>query len=410
MVIDDRRRPDLDALRVIAFAILILFHCGLVYTTWGFPVHSRWASTAIEPLMLLSAPWRLELLFLISGVATRYLWDKSSGPLGFAQARAWRLLPPLACGFLLLAPLQVYWAHLAAGGEPLGYLDFLRGWLWLQPELLPTGVHRSLVHVWFIAYLAAYTAILLPLGLLNARRRRGLRTWDGAAPSWLWLLAPVLGLAVLRQLLFDRFGDTHQFWGDWYNHARYGGIFLLGFLVAKAPGFWAATRALRWHALVVAGLAYASYSSWFTYFVYELNDNYPIGSLEAWLERGLRNLFAWSAILAALGWAQLAIRQRSRLIAYLSEAVFPYYLTHQPILVAAWLALDPLHLPPFAEAGALILLTAIGTGLSYEVLRRLGPLRPLFGLKELPFGRTGPIRAGAHGGAEPALPKASQTP
>ena len=59
------RRYDLDWLRVIVFGLLILYHVGMFYATWGYHVKSVHASETVEPLMKLLNPWRLTLLFLI---------------------------------------------------------------------------------------------------------------------------------------------------------------------------------------------------------------------------------------------------------------------------------------------------------------------------------------------------------
>jgi glucans biosynthesis protein C len=69
------RRYDLDWVRISAFMLLIVFHVGMYYVTWDWHVKSPAASRAIEPLMMLSSPWRLSLLFLVSGVATAYLME-----------------------------------------------------------------------------------------------------------------------------------------------------------------------------------------------------------------------------------------------------------------------------------------------------------------------------------------------
>ncbi|MEA3029441.1 MAG: hypothetical protein QOJ53_1305 [Sphingomonadales bacterium] len=52
----------LDWLRVAAFGLLILYHVGMFYVTWGWHVKSSHAGHAIEPLMLLTNPWRLTLI------------------------------------------------------------------------------------------------------------------------------------------------------------------------------------------------------------------------------------------------------------------------------------------------------------------------------------------------------------
>ena len=38
------RRYDLDWLRIIAFGLLILYHCGMFYVTWDWHVKSSRAS------------------------------------------------------------------------------------------------------------------------------------------------------------------------------------------------------------------------------------------------------------------------------------------------------------------------------------------------------------------------------
>ena len=61
----------LDWIRIFAFFVLIFYHVGMYYVSWGWHVKSPYASDTIEPLMMMSAPWRLGLLFMISGVASR---------------------------------------------------------------------------------------------------------------------------------------------------------------------------------------------------------------------------------------------------------------------------------------------------------------------------------------------------
>ena len=90
------RRHDLDWVRVCAFGVLVLYHVGMYYVTWDWHVKSPYASGTIEPLMLLSSPWRLSLLFLVSGAASAFLFGKQ--PQGFLKSRSWHLLVPLVFG------------------------------------------------------------------------------------------------------------------------------------------------------------------------------------------------------------------------------------------------------------------------------------------------------------------------
>jgi hypothetical protein len=64
--------------------------------------------------------------------------------------------------------------------------------------------------------------------------------------------------------------------------------------------------------------------------------------------------------------------------------VFPCYLAHQTLLVIAAHLLIPQDLPVGVEAGLLVLITLGGSLVVYEIVRRTGPLRPLWGLRPGP--------------------------
>src|SRR3981189_1193959 len=100
-------RGDLDWVRIGAFGLLIFYHVGMLYVSWGFHIKSAHRITALEPLMLVLNPWRLSLLFLVSGVATRFMLGKYAlAPL--LRSRSARLLIPLVFGMLVIVPPQAY--------------------------------------------------------------------------------------------------------------------------------------------------------------------------------------------------------------------------------------------------------------------------------------------------------------
>ena len=93
------RRIDLDWVRIAAFALLILYHVGMFYVPWNWHIKSVPTIPALEPLMLALNPWRLSLLFLVSGVATRFMLRKTAAG-ALLRSRSWRLLIPLVFGML----------------------------------------------------------------------------------------------------------------------------------------------------------------------------------------------------------------------------------------------------------------------------------------------------------------------
>ncbi len=82
----------LDWLRIGAFGLLILFHLGMFYVPWRWHVKSAHIQDWLANVMLAVSPWRLALLFLISGVASRYMLEKVVAR-RFLAARTARLSP-----------------------------------------------------------------------------------------------------------------------------------------------------------------------------------------------------------------------------------------------------------------------------------------------------------------------------
>src|SRR4051795_9283815 len=117
-----QRRLDLDWVRIGAFGLLIFYHVGMLYVSWEFHVKSTHRIPELEPLMLVLNPWRLALLFLVSGSATRFMLLRYSvGPL--LRARSARLLIPLVLGMLVIVPPQAYHQIVESLGYPAGFAD-----------------------------------------------------------------------------------------------------------------------------------------------------------------------------------------------------------------------------------------------------------------------------------------------
>src|SRR3546814_12486415 len=64
------RPHDLDWIRVCAFGLLILYHVGMYYVSWAWPVKSPGAGPTHEPLSRITATRRVSLLFRVSGAPT----------------------------------------------------------------------------------------------------------------------------------------------------------------------------------------------------------------------------------------------------------------------------------------------------------------------------------------------------
>jgi glucans biosynthesis protein C len=89
----------------------------------------------------------------------------------------------------------------------------------------------------------------------------------------------------------------------------------------------------------------------------------------------------WLTIAAIVGFAHRHLTHDNAARRYLTSAIFPVYILHQTVIVVVAHALKPSHLYPPIEGILLVLVTAATCFLSYEAIRRVRLLRPLFGLE-----------------------------
>ena len=385
------RRVDLDWVRIGAFGLLILYHVGMLYVPWGFHIKSVHVVANLEPLMLMVNPWRLALLFFVSGVATRFMVRKYP-PGALFRSRSARLLIPLIFGIFVIVPPQAYDQIVESLGYPSGFLDFyLRHYLVFGSQFCPSPciLLPTWNHLWFVAYLWIYTVALGVVLVALPRVVDAIEPWlvrflSGAA----LLIAPSLVFAIFRLVLLPNFPSTHALFGDWYNHAVYATVFPVGFVLAGADAFWRAVERQRWVALLLAAAFFLTFLS--------VRSASAVGAvLPLWVRLcagTAYGFYQWLCIVAVLGFAKRWIKSDSPARRYLTDAIFPYYIVHQTAIIMIAHGLRGLDLPVELEAAIVISGTTAACVLTYEIVRRIGLLRPLFGLRRAPAAPTLPAR------------------
>jgi hypothetical protein len=374
-----QRHYGLDWLRIAAFGVLIFYHIGMVFAPWSWVIHTARSYPELIVPMAAVTPWRLPLLFAVSGYASRKLFAKSGDSAGFAWSRAKRLLVPLAFGMAVLVPLEM-WVIVMERGYPHSYLHFWTSDYWRWGEYYGREF-PSWEHLWFVAYLAAYTFVLAGAIRLGGARLFG---WFDLAADWLakgnrllWVPAAALVLAKLSLmfLVAEKQGLTR----DWAGHALFLPVFVAGFVLGGAPQLWPAIARV-WKPALALALATGSV-------VVTVELAYPgtahIGHEVMAIERASRTAMGWGMILALFHLAETMWNRDHVWRKTLAEAVFPFYLIHHPVIVLiAWYSL-PLGLGPWTEFALLL----GGTGAAclgfYLIGRRIGWLRPLIGLSEV---------------------------
>ena len=374
------RHYGLDWLRIGAFALLIFYHIGMVFVPWGFHAQTAHPIDWVAIPMMAINPWRLALLFVVSGYASRALIDKGVGLGAFARSRSARLLVPLLFGVIVIVPLQPWIELTTQRGYTGSFWTFLAHDYFAFAKVSGIGLPAT-QHLWFVLYLWCYTMLLaLIAALLGGRSlQRGFDALFGGIRLW---ILPVLWLVLVSAWLFPGARETHAWWGDWVAHATYLPAFLFGFgFAGSRAGFAATARWWRW-AAAVAVLAYAVVVAIEYAWPVDVMPPFPYGHIFA----AGRAVQGWSAVVALIGFADLHWNHDHPWRATLTEAVFPFYIIHQTVIVGVEGALLPYGLHPAAEFAALVLCTVIGCWAFYLIGRDLRWLRPLIGLR-----RRGPI-------------------
>ncbi len=368
------RRYDLDWLRVMVFGLLILYHVGMFFVPWGWHIKNNEISESMRWPMLFVNQWRLPILFVISGMGTRFALSFRSQR-QFLGERTYRLLIPLIFGMLLIIPPQVFVERIVNEQFTGSYWSYLVSGTAFQ-GIYPQG-NFSWHHLWFLPYLLVYSLAFsgLFVYLRNRPENRFIIWLDKMLQKPRNLYLFIIPLYFAETLMEPFFPSTHALVGDWFNLVNYGMLFLFGYLlISVKETFWKSLEAVKRPALVlgISGFALLLLINMF------IEDSVVVHFTEGLIK--VVNLWSWTLTLFAYG-AQYLNRQ-SQLLAYCNQAVYPYYILHQTVTIIIAYFLMDLSWSVSWKFFVLTLGTFLVSGIIYELfIRRIKLLWPFFGLK-----------------------------
>lgn len=380
----ETRLVELDWLRVLAVLFLIYYHTAAIFVHWDSIVNNEEKSLAADLFVLFVDQWYMPLFFLIAGASSRFSLVRRSGS-AYAVERLKRLCVSLVFGMLVVVPPQVYFERLQDSLFQGSFADFYRH---LFNGIYPAG-NLSWHHLWFVAYLLVFSLFLLPAllwfrgsGLPVLERLGSLLTRSG-----LWLLLPGLPLAVSETLLRPRFPGPANFVDDWASVCFFGLFFLYGYILFSDRRLLEAAEAGRhWVLAVAVGSSAVGAALFWTGRIPGYGTPLPQGLSPGWaLLMWLRGMNAWSWVLFWVALARTRLTCRNRFLAYASEAAYPFYILHETWIVAIGYHVVRLDWDIGAKYLAISTAALAATLATYEfAVRRVGFIRPLFGMRRLP--------------------------
>ena len=367
------RRHDLDWLRVLVFGLLIFYHVGMFFVPWGFHIKNNNIYEWLIYPMLFVNQWRLPILFVISGMGTYFALNKRTG-FQFTKERIIRLYIPLTVGMLLVVPPQVYIERLVNNQLAIGYFDFwpFQSFVGIYPE-----GNFSWHHLWFLPYLLIFSLLLLPVFLYLKKHANSILlkkfTLLASKPFGLfWLLIP---LFLCEAFLEPIFNVTHALIDDWFNFTSSLILFFYGFLlIAVKDTFWKTVEENRAKYLISGIISFTVLIT----LIFGFQDSTIVHYTEALVK--VFNIWTW--IMALFGYASKYLNKSNKILSYANEAVYPFYILHQTIMIVIGYFLMDLDWNFVTKFSLMTLGTFCGSWLLYEFLiRRWKLIRPLFGLK-----------------------------
>jgi len=342
------RRHDIDWLRVIAIGLLLIYHIAIIFQPWamfiGFIRSDDLVDGLWTPMTLLNV-WRIPLLFYVSGMGLYFAMKKRNFK-ELILERSKRILLPFVFGFLVITCLHMFI-----------FQNYYKMSLSYSP-------HSG--HLWFLGNIFIYVLLLSPLFFYLKKHDNG-KFRKAISKVMTYAIGPIsmsvffmLEIGIVKPQLFEMYAQT------W--HGFFIGLlaFFFGFIfVYSGNAFWQTVSKWKW---LYIGIASVLYVIRFTGF--ESISNMYITTIES---------NCWIFGVFGLGYRYL--NKPSRLLSYLSQAVYPVYIIHMFVLFAgAWIIL-PLNINPVLKFISITLFAFVVCFLIYEfILRRVPILRLLFGL------------------------------
>lgn len=368
------RRYEMDWIRVIVFDILIFWHVGLFFVSWesliqwDLPMKNNVQISWLSWPMLFIRQWRLPILFVVSGIGTRFSLSSKSGS-KYLKERFIRLFIPLLTGIFIVVPPQVYIERLMQGTVDVSYFEYYPSTF---KGIYPEG-NFSWGHLWFLPYLLIMSVTALPLFLYLRKKGNRLFTFYNRlierSPHFLYLF--VIPLIIIEMTLESRYPLTMALYNDWYAFSYYFVCLLAGYSMASlGSSLWEAFIKIRYQSLIVGILASAV-----VFWMISKGDS-PV-----WVQI-LKPVNVWSWIITIFGFSSKYLNRRSNILAYRNKAVYPFYIVHLTIIIfLGYLLMNhPMH-----YIWKMIIMVTGTYALSwilYEyIIRRVALLRPLFGLR-----------------------------
>jgi hypothetical protein len=314
----------------------------------------------------------MALIFAISGASLFFATGKG-GVVKFIKDKVLRLIVPfVVMGMVTFGAWQIYLGRLTHREFSGSFIEFIPHYF------KPDNFAWTGAHLWYLEMLFIFCLIFLPL-FLWLKQGSGQHVMHKAGD--LLALPGAVYLLVLPTILCLALTDRESFLGntDWgggsiLSHATF---FLSGFLIISHEGLQKNIQRFRWLSVASAPLLMTAIFSLLLAF-----GEPASGTLAYALGRALWGLSSWCWVLAILGFSMKHLNFNKPVLTYANEAVLPFYILHQPVLLSVGYFVVQWAIPGILKFVVIDASSFAIIMVLYEyVVRRFNLLRFLFGMK-----------------------------
>lgn len=362
------RKYWIDNLRWVTVLLVLVYHVFYFYNSKGVfggigGFSDNPMSQPQDALLYLLYPWFMMLLFLVSGICSRYTLETHTAR-EFVKSRTLKLLVPSIVGLFVYHWMVGYFNTATVRGQLLESMPLVGRYILYA--FSGTGP------LWFIQDLWLFSLLLVLVRKLDAKDRLWRLCGKTATP--VVLLLGILVFLGSRVVIMNPRPDTLDGMFNLYKPLTYFIPFLLGYFVFSHDEVQDRLSNIRIPLLicaVVAGVALTitSFGKDYTSPVF----------LSGWLNV----LYAWLMMLAMLGCFKAWFDKTGKIASYMSRTSFGLYIVHYLVVVSfGYMMKTYTAIPAFWQYAILLSAVLLLSPAIYELLRRIPIVRwCVFGIK-----------------------------
>lgn len=335
---------------VVIYHVFYIFNASNVFGSIGKFERVQYQ----DSILYFVYPWFMVLLYVVSGISTKYALEKYSGK-EFIKARTAKLLVPSTLGVLVFQWIGGWFNVAAAGG-----FDNI-------PDDIPAAAKAVTQYIlsvvfgigplWFIQLLWLFSLIIVLLRKIDKSEKFYHLCGKVNFPVMIlfalliWGSSFVLNASVIAV----------------YRVGIYLTAFLLGYFVFSHEKV---QERLQKFAVPLAAVAVCM-GIGFT--ILYFGKNYADNSV---LTSPVTNIYLWTAVLAVLACGRKFIDKTNQYTAYLSKCSWGIYIIHYlPLIASAYFLYNNTELPGIVMYTVVLIFTVVMSVLLYELIRRIPGLR-----------------------------------